>query len=87
MEQDRDAATVAMLARKLTLLIRECNAGSQTDAVAACAELDAWLAEAGRCGVPTMETFAAGLKKDGNAMRAPSPRLGAMDRPKDRSIA
>ena len=34
------------------------------------AELDAWLAEAGRCGVPTMETFAAGLKKDGNAMRA-----------------
>jgi len=38
--------------------------------VAACAELDAWLAEAGRCGMPTMETFAAGLTKDGNAMRA-----------------
>jgi len=69
-EQDREAATVAMLARKLTALIRECNAGNQTNAVAACAELDAWLAEAGRCDVPTMETFAAGLKKDGNAIRA-----------------
>jgi len=43
---------------------------NQTDAVAAGAELDAWLAEAGKCGVPTMETLAAGLAKDGDSIRA-----------------
>jgi len=69
-EQDKDAATVAMLARRFTALVRGCNVGNQTDAVAAGAELDAWLAEAGKCGVPTMETFAAGLKQDADAIRA-----------------
>jgi len=69
-EQDQDAATVAMLARRFTALVRGCNASNQTDAAAAGAELDAWLAEAGKCGVPTMETFAAGLKQDAGAIRA-----------------
>ena len=69
-EQDKDARTVAKLARRFTALVRGCNAGNQTDAGAAGAELDAWLVEAGGCGVPTMETFAAGLKKDGDAIRA-----------------
>ena len=39
-------------------------------AVAARAELDAWLTEAGACGVPAMETFAAGLGRDSDAIRA-----------------
>jgi transposase len=69
-EQDKDAATVAMLARRFTALVRACNVGNQTDAVAASAELDSWLAEAGKCGVPTMETFAAGLKQDADAIHA-----------------
>jgi len=69
-EQDKDARIVAKLARRFTALVRGCNAGNQTDAGAAGAELDAWLVEAGGCGVPTMETFAAGLKKDGDAIRA-----------------
>ena len=69
-EQDKDAPVVIKLARRFTALVRACNAGSQTDAVAAGAELDAWLAEGGECGVPTMETFAAGLRKDGDAIRA-----------------
>lgn len=68
-EQDNDARIVAKLARRFTVLVRGCNACNQTDAGAAVAELDAWLVEAGRCGVPTMETFAAGLKKDGDAIR------------------
>ena len=69
-EQDKDAATVAVLACRFTALVRACNVGNQTNAVAAGAELDAWLIEAGGCGVPTMETFAAGLKKDADATRA-----------------
>ena len=69
-EQDKDAATVAMLARRFTALVRGCTLGNQTDATAAGAELDAWLAEASRCGVQTMEAFAAGLKQDAKAIRA-----------------
>ena len=69
-EQDTDALIVAKLARRFTALVRVCNADSQSDAVAANAELDAWLIEAGGCGVPTMETFAGGLRKDADAIRA-----------------
>ena len=69
-EQDKDALIVAKLTRRFIALVRACNAGSQTDAAAAGAELNAWLVEAGACGVPTMETFAAGLRKDGDAIRA-----------------
>ena len=68
-EQDNGARIVAKLARRFTVLVRGCNACNHTDAGAAVAELDAWVVEAGRCGVPTMGTFAAGLKKDGNAIR------------------
>lgn len=59
-----------MLARRFTALVRACNAGNQADAAAAGAELDAWLVEAGKCGVPTRETFAIGLKQDAAAIRA-----------------
>ena len=34
------------------------------------ASLDAWLAEARACGVGAVETFAAGLERDGAAVRA-----------------
>ena len=70
MEQDKDALVVAKLARRFTALVRGCNAGNQTGAVGAGAELDAWLVGAGGCGVPALETFAAGLKKDGAAISA-----------------
>ena len=70
LEQDKGARIVAKLARRLTALARRCNAGNETNAVEAAAELDAWLAKASVRGVPTMETFAAGLKQDGDAMRA-----------------
>ncbi len=69
-EQDKDAAAVTMLARRFNALVRACNAGNKVDAAAAGAELDAWLVEAGNCGVQTMETFAAGLKQDAAAIRA-----------------
>ncbi len=68
-EQDKDALIVAKLARRFTALVRGCNAGNQTGAVEAGAELDAWLVEADGCGVPTMEMFAARLRKDGDAIR------------------
>lgn len=52
-ERDKDAATVATLARRFTALVRECNVDNQADTAAAGAELDAWLVEAGECGVQT----------------------------------
>lgn len=69
-ERDEGAAAVAGLARRSTALVRGCNAANRADVVAARAGLDAWLTEAGACGVPAMETFAAGLGRDGDAVRA-----------------
>ena len=68
--QDKDARIAAKLARGFAALARSGNAGTQTDAVEAGAELDAWLVEAGGRGMPATETLAAGLKKDGDATRA-----------------
>jgi transposase len=69
-EQDREAAGVAALARRFTALVRCCGAGRNTEPAAALAELDAWLADARACGVRALETFAAGLELDGAAIRA-----------------
>jgi len=38
--------------------------------VAPVADLDAWLAEALASGIGAVETFAAGLEQDGDAVRA-----------------
>jgi transposase len=69
-EQDPNAAIVAKLARQFTALVRACNASTQAEVHAACAELKSWLAEAGASGVPAMQTFAAGLEADGGAISA-----------------
>ena len=69
-EQDREAASVAALARRFTALVRGCGVGGRNRPEAALAELDAWLADARACGVRAVETFAAGLEQDGAAVRA-----------------
>ena len=72
-EQDRDAAVAANLARRFTALVRACSLrGRREGAIPAApvAELDAWLAEARACGIGAIETFAAGLEVDGAAVRA-----------------
>ena len=72
-EQDRDAAVAANLARRFTALVRACGLRGRTSGAAPATpvgELDAWLAEARACGVGALETFAAGLEVDGAAVRA-----------------
>jgi transposase len=69
-EQDREAATVAALARRFTALVRACGVRQTPDTDAALAALEAWLADARACGVRAVETFAAGLELDGAAVRA-----------------
>ncbi len=69
-EQDKEAAQVASLARRFTALVRGCGAGQPTRPAAPAADLDAWLAEARACGIGAVETFAAGLERDGAAVRA-----------------
>jgi Transposase/zinc-finger of transposase IS204/IS1001/IS1096/IS1165 len=69
-EWDREAATVAGLARRFTALVRGRGAGGKVAADAALAELEAWLADARTSGVRAMETFAAGLEQDGTAVRS-----------------
>ena len=72
-EQDKEARTVVGLARRFTTLVRACGVQSRQDSqipAEPIAELDTWLAEAGACGISTIETFAAGLETDGAAVRA-----------------
>jgi transposase len=69
-ERDREAASVAGLARRFTTLVRGCGAGGKLGPDAALAGLEAWLADARASGVRALETFAAGLEQDGAAVRA-----------------
>jgi hypothetical protein len=68
--QDGEAAMVAALARRFTELVRACCAGSRNRVKAPLEALGAWLRDARACGVPAVETFAAGLEQDGDAVRA-----------------
>ena len=69
-EQDKEAALVASLARRFTALVRTCGVGQATRTAAPLANLAAWLTEARACGVSAMETFATGLEQDGAAVCA-----------------
>ena len=69
-EQDKEAAQVASLARRFTALVRACGTGQPTRPVAPAADLNTWLAEARACGIGAVETFAAGLEQDGAAAHA-----------------
>ena len=63
--QDTEVAQVLALTQRFVALVRERPAPE-----AATATLAAWLKEAGRCGVRAVETFAAGLVQDGDAVQA-----------------
>ena len=69
-EQDKEAALVASLARRFTVLVRSCGALQPTRPAAPVVELETWLAEAKACDVGAVNTFAAGLEVDGHAIRA-----------------
>ena len=58
-EQDREAATVAGLARRFTALVRGSGTSRKADPDAALADLEAWLADARTSGLRAVETFAA----------------------------
>jgi transposase len=69
-EQDREAVTIAKLARRFTALVRGSGASRKADPDAALADLEAWLADAHTSGLRAVETFATGLEQDGPAVRA-----------------
>ena len=68
--RDGEAAIVAALACRFTELVRACCVGGRDRPEAPLEALEAWLRDARACGVPAVETFAAGLEQDGAAVRA-----------------
>jgi transposase len=68
--RDGEAAIVAALACRFTELVRACCVGSRGRPEAPLEALETWLGDARACGVPAVETFAAGLEQDGAAVRA-----------------
>jgi transposase len=69
-EQDGAAARVAHLARRFCTIVRDGSVDQYRDDQGLLGEYDAWLAEAGSCGIRVVETFVAGLEQDRAAMRA-----------------
>jgi transposase len=67
--QDPEAARIADLARRFTMLVRACGLGGDRPADPA-GEFDRWLLDTRTCGVAALETFAAGVTQDGAAVRA-----------------
>lgn len=61
------------LVQKIVELIRGADVTSKEPVQDPVAIFDAWVAEARSCGVPALETFAAGLEQDSAAVRAPLP--------------
>ena len=68
--RDGEAAIVAALACRFTELVRACCVGGRDRPEAPLEALETWLGDARACGVPAVETFAAGLEQDGAAVRA-----------------
>ncbi|MEC5384069.1 transposase [Aurantimonas sp. C2-6-R+9] len=64
--QDRDAAILIRIVRRFVDLVRRVG----TKAHDAGPVFDDWLLGAKRCGLRPVETFAAGLQHDGDAVRA-----------------
>jgi hypothetical protein len=72
-ERDGEAKAVAGLARRFTALVRACGVRGRREGDAPAeptGDLDVWLADARACGVPAIETFAAGREVDDAAVRA-----------------
>ena len=67
--QDDEAATVVNLAHRFCNIVRCASIRERQDGSAPKA-FDAWLAEARRCGVRVVESFATSLDQDGAAVQA-----------------
>ncbi len=67
-----EAATVAELAERFCILIRQCcrERQSRNKEQTSIKALTTWIAEAQSSGIQAIETFAAGLEQDGAAVRA-----------------
>ncbi len=70
MEQDEEAAHVIALARRFCEIVRRRSLSHGARPSRSCTPFEAWLRQAKACGVRAVETFAAGLEQDGDAVRA-----------------
>jgi hypothetical protein len=70
LKQDADAVTVARLVRRFADLRRACSVSTKTRCGAPITTLEGWLKDAKRSGVAAVTTFAAGLQRDGAAVKA-----------------
>ncbi len=69
-EQDEEAAQVIALARRFCEIVRHRSVIHGARATKSCRPFEAWLRQAKACGIRAVETFAAGLEQDGDAVRA-----------------
>lgn len=58
------------MVRRFAELIGRCGVGSDARPANPSAVLDTWLKDALSCGIPAVETFAAGVRQDEAAVKA-----------------
>lgn len=63
-EQDREVRKAGALARRFTALVRASGRGHRRVPDRRLAALTRWLNRAKTCGVPALQTFAAGVRQD-----------------------
>jgi transposase len=68
--QDEEAAHVIALARRFNEIVRHRSLTHGAKPTQSCKPFEVWLRQAKACGVRVVETFAAGLEQDGDAVRA-----------------
>ncbi len=68
--QDKEAARVMKLTQRFCEVVRAQGVTHGARPRKSCRTFEVWLGEARHCGVRAVETFAEGLKQDGEAVRA-----------------
>ena len=68
--QDPEVAGVLPIVRRLDALVRTCGIDRTKAPSDPLAVFEAWLQEAGSCGIRAVETFAAGLRQEEAAIKA-----------------
>ena len=63
-EQDREVRKASALARRFTALVQASGITHRRAPGARLATLTRWLSQASTCGVPALQSFAAGVQQD-----------------------
>ena len=69
-QQDAEVARGVALIERFVGIVRERCVTHGAQPIARCGAIERWLEDAQHCDIASVQTFAAGLQQDGDALRA-----------------